>query len=247
MKEFINEYDLYDIFNINNQKFLDEILNEVYFYPFICKDFVASTNIDHGTIYLQGEINNVKSKEEFYILFTFQLICLLQEIFHYYFSTMKYISKGKENYNPPKPKNNSQYRKRESGQWFEEEFFGKHFRKLSFKESIFILKSYSYKNNIHEFKQEFLNISKVKFQKEEIKNYIDGIQIPESISNLDLDLDNTYYINVFKNDTNELTLTVGEDIFDCDLSDELINEKTFQLDFLNKSIERIQKEIFNKK
>jgi len=145
MKEFINEYDLYDIFNINNQKFLDEILNEVYFYPFICKDFVASTNIDHGTIYLQGEINNVKSKEEFYILFTFQIICLLQEIFHYYFSTMKYISKGKENYNPPMPKNNSQYRKRESGQWFEEEFFGKHFRKLSFKESIFILKSYNYK------------------------------------------------------------------------------------------------------
>lgn len=96
-KEFMLENDLYDLFNENNQQILDEILEEIYFYPFIAQDSVASTIAFNQTIYIQGESVFLDTFEHFIIVYTFQIISLLHELFHFYFNNMRYISQEKKN------------------------------------------------------------------------------------------------------------------------------------------------------
>ena len=120
------ENDLYDLFNENNQQILDEILDEIleeiYFYPFIARDSVASTIAFNETIYIQGKSAFFNTFENFIIVYTFQIISLLYELFHFYFNNMRYISQGKNKYDSPMPKYGSSYaktRKGESGFWKE--------------------------------------------------------------------------------------------------------------------------------
>ena len=54
MKNYFLENDLFDLFNYRNQKYLDEVLNNVYFYPFIADGSYASYSKETETIYLSG-------------------------------------------------------------------------------------------------------------------------------------------------------------------------------------------------
>ena len=250
MKQFMNENDIYDIFNCNNQQILNEILEEVYFYPFICQDFCAFTNPDNQTIYLQGITNfNNNSITNFIIFYAFQLISLLHELLHFYFNTMRYVSKGKEKYNSPKPKHGSPYAKRrkaESGEWFEEKFFGKKIDILGIEGSIFILKMNDYTKNLYDFQKEFLEISKTNVSDDDISKIVSKLHIPEEIIYSDnIDLDSNISTNRYDNE--ELSLSVGEDIFYCDdLSDDLKSFKNTNIDLLDNFIEKIEKEIIRK-
>ena len=248
LKKFLIENEIYDIFNKNNQQILNEILDEIYFYPFICEDFCAFTNSDNQTIYLQGIADFKYSINIFIILYVFQIICLLHELIHFYFNTMRYISKGKKKFKPPMPKNGSPYaqnRKAEAGEWFEEKFFGKRIKKLSIKESIFILKISNYAKGLYDFQKEFLNVSKTKIDDEDFSKLISKLHIPEEIEDYNIDLDNNISLNV-RYDNEELSLSVGEDIFYWDLSDDFESFKNTKTDLLDNFIDEIEKEIINK-
>ena len=248
MKELMTKNDLYDIFNQNNQSIIEEVLQEVYYYPFICKDSVATTNANDGTIYIQGEFNNMNSFEDFIILYCFQIICLMHELFHSYFNTMRYISKEEKRYNSPMPKNGSLYtqkRKAESGEWFEEKFFGKRIYKLTFKESIFILKSIDYNKSLNDFKKEFLNITKTQIKMSDITKYTDRLCIPKDLKKNNIDLDSTYSLNIGLYDIKEINITVGEDVFFYDMSDELEKFKNGN-NYLKQQVEKTNTEILSR-
>ena len=246
MKELMKNNDLFDIYNENEQNYLDEILEEVYFYPFFCSESVATTNSNFGTIYIQGELNNVKSFEDFIILYCFQIVSLMHELFHFYFNTMKYITKEKERYKSPMPKDGSEYakkRKGESGEWFEEKFFGRHIKKLSFKESIFILNMRNYNKGLNDFKKELSNISKKELKPEDIIEATNGLSFPEEFKNSNIDLDSSYSLNIGQYDLKELELTVGEDVFFYDVADETEKFKKEKKNYFDKKIEKIESEI----
>ena len=223
MKELMIKNDLYDIFNANNQSIIDEVLEEVYYYPFICKDSVSTTNANNGAIYIQGEFNNMNSFEDFIVLYCFQIICLMHELFHSYFNTMRYITR----------------------EWLEKNFFGKRIQKLNFKESIFILKSIDYNKSLNDFKKEFLNISKTQIKMSDISKYTDELYIPKDLKKNIIDLDSTYSLNMGLYDTKELDLTVGEDVFIYDISDELEKFKNGN-NYLKQKVEKTVTEILSK-
>ena len=113
MKSFIKEFLQFDLFNEDNQKYLDYILDNTYYYPFISKGSYSSINTDLLKIYIRGiPANEVLKIENFLNLYVFNLVCLLHELFHYYFSAMRYITKGNKIFNSPAPKKPSPYAKK---------------------------------------------------------------------------------------------------------------------------------------
>ena len=172
----------------------------------------------------------------------------MHELFHSYFNTMRYISKEEKRYNSLMPKNGSLYaqkRKAESGEWFEEKFFGKRIYKLTFKESIFILKSIDYNKSLNDFKKEFLNITKTQIKMSDITKYTDRLCIPKDLKKNNIDLDSTYSLNIGLYDIKEINITVGEDVFFYDMSDELEKFKNGN-NYLKQQVEKTNTEILSR-
>lgn len=220
MRNLIEEEKLFDLFNYNNQELLDEILNNIYFYPFFAEDSYASFIENFHTIYIQGIAKDeLDSIEYIIVLYAFILVCLIHEIFHFYFSYMRFISKDKKRFHSPLPNNGSLYaleRKGESGEWIEELFFGRHIQDLSTKEALFILGMKNYKGGFYFFRKDFENCNKKdnnNFGIDNIKKYIENLENFESFKLENRKIDNKIF--KFSKYSNKKTseFSVGEDIF----------------------------------
>ena len=219
MKHFLNKNNLFDLFNYDKQKLLNEILDNVIFYPFISENSYACFSEDFQTIYLQGiSQKEIDSAEYFIVLYAFQIICLIHELFHFYFSYLRFITEEKKRFKSPFPKNGSSYakeRKGESGEWIEENLFGRHIQNLSVKESLFIFSMKDYKGGFEGFKKEFMkceNLKKNEFKIEHFQKYIkkfDDIFASFGSKEDNLDVDQSYKLSNKKKDN----FGVGEDIF----------------------------------
>lgn len=217
MKSLIRKKNLFDLFNYNNQELLDEILNNVYFYPFFSEDSYANFNEDLQTIHLQGitkdELNSI---EYIIVIYAFILVCLIHELFHFFFSYMRFICKDKKRFLSPLPNNASPYaaeRKGESGEWIEELLFGRHIEELSTKEGLFIFGMKNYKDGFNNYRKDFEKCNKIDNNEmgiENIRKYFENFEKFESFK-----LENKEFCNkIFKfSNKKKLHLSVGEDIF----------------------------------
>jgi len=205
MKNYFLENDLFDLFNYRNQKYLDEVLNNVYFYPFIANDFYASYSKETETIYLSGiPIKSLDSIERSITEYSFLIICLLHELFHFYFSTMRYISQNEKKFDSPTPKNGTNYAKKrgcESGEWLEEQLFGRLIKELHINESLLIFKMKEF-SHMEDFRKEFLNVKTKTLNigdfQNYFKNWIDISQFQSNIKNKEFD--NNYVLRVWPTD-----------------------------------------------
>ena len=219
MKNFLNKNNLFDLFNYENQQLLDEILDNVIFYPFISENSYACFTEDFQTIYLQGiPKKEIDSAEYFIVLYAFQIICLIYELFNFYFCYLRFINQEKKRFNFQSPKNccsHAKERKGESGEWIEENLFGRHIQNLSVKESLFIFSMKDYKGGFENFKKEFKkcqNLKKNEFKIEYYQKYIQKFNDTIASFGIEedkLDIDKCYTFSNKKTDN----LGVGEDIF----------------------------------
>lgn len=187
------------------QKYLDEVLNNVYFYPFIANDFYASYSKETETIYLSGiPLKSLDSIERSITEYSFLIICLLHELFHFYFSTMRYISQNEKKFDSPTPKNGTNYAKKrgcESGEWLEEQLFGRLIKELHINESLLIFKMKEF-SHMEDFRKEFLNVKTKTLNigdfQNYFKNWIDISQFQSNIKNKEFD--NNYVLRVWPTD-----------------------------------------------
>jgi hypothetical protein len=219
IKDFYKYHNLFDLFNYNSQEILNEILDNVKFYPFISENSYACFNENFQTIYLQGITKKkIDSAEYFIVIYAFQLICLIHELFHFYFSYMRFVSKEKKRFHSPLPKNYSSYAKEkggESGEWIKEKLFGHHIVNLSVKESLFIFSMKNYKGGFENFRKDFekcSNLQKEEFKYEKYQKYIqkfNNIFVSLEAEESTIDIDKSYTLSNKKVEN----LGVGEDIF----------------------------------
>ena len=244
IKDFYKYHNLFDLFNYNSQEILNEILDNVKFYPFISENSYACFNENFQTIYLQGITKKeIDSAEYFIVIYAFQLICLIHKLFHFYFSYMRFISKEKKRFHSPLPKNYSSYAKEEggeSGEWIEEKLFGHHIVNLSVKESLFIFSMKNYKGGFENFRKDFekcSNLQKEEFKYEKYQKYIqkfNNIFVSLEAEESTIDIDKSYTLS--KN------LGVGEDIFFFKLPPYYQKEiENMENILLNECMEKIKK------
>ena len=216
IKDFLKIHNLFDLFNYNSQEILNEILENVKFYPFISENSYSCFSEDFQTIYLQGiTIKEIDSAEYFIVLYAFQLICLIHELFNFYFSYMRFISKEKNRFNFPLQKNCSSYKIEEGGEsrkYIEEKLFGRQIQNLSVKESLFIFSMKDYKGGFENFRKDFEKcniLQNGEFKFENFKKYIqkfNHIFASLEIEENNIDIDKSYCLSNKKGG-------VGEDIF----------------------------------
>ena len=183
MISLIKPKNLFDLFNYNNQELLDEILNNVYFYPFYSEDSYANYNEDLQTIHLQGITKEELDSIEYIIaIYAFILVCLIHELFHFFFSYMRFICKDKKRFHPPQPNNASPYvleRKGESGEWIEEQLFGRHIEELTVKEGLFIFGMKNYRDGYNNYRKDFEKCNKIDNKEidiEFIRKYLESFE-----------------------------------------------------------------------
>ena len=216
IKDFLKNHNLFDLFNYNSQEILNDILENVKFYPFISENSYSCFSEDFQTIYLQGiTIKEIDSAEYFIVLYAFQLICLIHELFQFYFSYMRFISKEKNRFNFPLQKNCSSYKIEEGGEsrkYIEEKLFGRQIQNLSVKESLFIFSMKDYKGGFENFRKDFEKcniLQNGEFKFENFKKYIqkfNHIFASLEIEENNIDIDKSYCLSNKKGG-------VGEDIF----------------------------------
>ena len=248
IKDFYKYHNLFDLFNYNSQEILNEILDNVKFYPFISENSYACFNENFQTIYLQGITKKkIDSAEYFIVIYAFQLICLIHELFHFYFSYMRFVSKEKKRFHSPLPKNYSSYAKEkggESGEWIEEKLFGHHIVNLSVKESLFIFSMKNYKGGFENFRKDFekcSNLQKEEFKYENYQKYIqkfNNIFVSLEAEESTIDIDKSYTLSNKKVEN----LGVGEDIFFFKLPPYYQKEiENMENILLNECMEKIKK------
>ena len=245
MKDFFTKNNLFDLFNYNKNELLNKILDNVIFYPFISKTSYACFSEDFQCIYLQGiGKEEITSAEYFIILYAFLIVCLIHELFHFYFSYLRFINKDKKRFSSPLPKNCSDYAKErggESGEWIEENLFGRHIQDLSVKESLFIFSMKDHKGGYESFKK---NFEKCKFNKDfkigNFKKYIqkfDNTFVSFNTEKDNIDVDRSYILS----DKKKVKLGVGEDIFFHKLSPYYQREfQNMENILLNKCMDKIR-------
>lgn len=245
MKDFFKKHNLFDLFNYNSQELLNEVLDNVVFYPFISENSYACFNEDFQTIYLQGVTKiEIDTAEYFIVSYAFQIVCLIHELFHFYFGYLRFISKEKKRFGSPLPKKCSSYAKEregESGEWIEEQLFGRHIQNLSVKESLFIFSMKDYKGGFESFRNEFEKLKKREFKYENFQKYIikfkdffDSLETEESR----IDIDKSYTLS----NKNTVNLDVGEDVFYFKIPPYYQRELENMEDIpLNECIEKIKK------
>jgi len=79
----------------------------------------------------------------------------------------------------------------------------------------------------------------------DITKYTDELCIPKDLKKNIIDLDSTYSLNIGLYDIKELDLTVGEDIFIYDISDELEKFKNGN-NYLKQKVEKTVTEILSR-
>ena len=248
IKDFYKYHNLFDLFNYNSQEILNEILDNVKFYPFISENSYACFNENFQTIYLQGITKKkIDSAEYFIVIYAFQLICLIHELFHFYFSYMRFVSKEKKRFHSPLPKNYSSYAKEkggESGEWIKEKLFGHHIVNLSVKESLFIFSMKNYKGGFENFRKDFekcSNLQKEEFKYEKYQKYIqkfNNIFVSLEAEESTIDIDKSYTLSNKKVEN----LGVGEDIFFFKLPPYYQKEiENMENILLNECMEKIKK------
>jgi len=79
----------------------------------------------------------------------------------------------------------------------------------------------------------------------DISKYTDKLYIPKDLKKNNIDIDCTYSLNIGLYDIKELDLTVGEDVFFYDLSDELEKFKNGN-NYLKQKVEKTVTEILSR-
>ena len=129
---------------------------------------------------------------------------------------MRFICKDKKRFHSSLPNNASPYaieRKGESGEWIEEQLFGRHLEELTAKEGLFIFGMKNFKDGLNNYRKDFEKCNKIDIKEIDIENIRKYLENFENFKSLKLE--NKIISNKsFKfSNKKKLRLCVGEDIF----------------------------------